>query len=113
MEKIGDEYIESKVPVGSKIKFENEKQRYTVQASNVAFCICTKPMNALKTVLYTIIDWRRQIRGTENLVFGMGAETKEDCEEMLKRLTEGETEVSHRNRRDLDIEKVELLLTKH
>ena len=112
MEKVGNRYIEGKVPVGSKIKFENEKQRYTVQASNVAFCICTKPMNAKKTVLYTIIDWRNQIRGTENLVFGMGVETKEQCEEMLERLTQGESEVSHRNRRELDIEDAQLTPSK-
>lgn len=37
----------------------------------------------------------------------MGAETKEQCEEMLERLTQGETEVSHRNRVPLDIESYE------
>lgn len=30
--------LEVKVPVGTKIKFENEKQAYTVRASNAAFC---------------------------------------------------------------------------
>lgn len=95
--KVGDTYYQDKVPVGSKIKFPKEKQQYTVQASNHFFSICTKPFNARKTVLYTIINWHEQIRGTENLVFGMGAETKEQCEEMLERLTQGETDISHRN----------------
>jgi len=98
-------YESSKLEVGSKVKFEEEKQAYTVMASNIAFAICTKPMNALKTVLYTIIDWNNNIRGTENMIFGLGAETKELCEEMLERLTQGESEVSHRNNIPLKIEK--------
>jgi hypothetical protein len=110
MKKILDVYYETfKIPVGSKIKFKREKQKYTVQASNVAFAICNKPMNAKKTKLYTIIDWNENIRGTENLIFGMGAETREQCEEMLERLTQGETDISSRNFIELDIEKLELL----
>lgn len=101
---------EMKIPVGSKVKFRKEKQRYTVQASDERFAICTKPMNALKTVLYTIIDFEENRRGPEDLVFGFGAETKEQCEEMLARLNlpleEGPTEVSSRHDIELDIEKV-------
>lgn len=93
-----------KLAVGSKIKFKREKQVYTVQASNGIFAVCSKPFNARRTVLYTIIDFKEQVRGPENLVFGMGAETKEQCEEMLERLTQGETEVSHRHRVELDID---------
>jgi hypothetical protein len=106
MIQVGDTYIDGKVPVGTRIRFAGEKQMYTVRASNVCFAICTKPMNALKTVLYSIIDWNKNIRGTENLIFGMGAETDEDCKEMLERMTEGESEVSHRNNCELEIEKV-------
>jgi len=94
-----------KITVGAKIWFRGEKQGYTVKASNVAFCVLTKPFNAKKTVLYTIIDWESHIRGAENLIFGMGAETTEQCEEMLERLTTGESEVSGRNYCDLDIVK--------
>ncbi len=93
----GETYIEGKVEVGSKLWFEEEVKPYTVRASNRFFSICTKPFNPQKTVLYTIVDWHNQIRGTENLVFGSGAETKEDCEDMLKRLTEGDSDISHRN----------------
>jgi len=108
MKLIGNVYHETfKIEVGTKIKFFSEKQRYTVRASNVAFCICTKPFNARKTVLYTVIDWNRNVRGTENLIFGMGAKTDKECKEMLARLTEGESEVSYRNFIELDIEKVE------
>lgn len=84
------------IPVGAKIWFAEEKQGYTVRASNVAFCVCTKPFNARKTVLYTIIDWERGERNYENLIFGWGAETDEECEEMLERLTTGKSGVSHR-----------------
>jgi hypothetical protein len=98
IKKIVDVYYNTaKIPVGTKIKFAEEKQRYTLRASNVAFAICTKPMNALKTVLYTIIDWNNDIRGAENLIFSLGAETDDECKQMLERLTQGETEVSSRN----------------
>lgn len=92
--------------LGAKVKFAEEKQRFTIRAVNVAFAVCTKPFNAKKTVLYTIIDWELNIRGTENLILGMGAETDEECEEMLNRLTTGESEVSHRNNIPLKIEKI-------
>jgi hypothetical protein len=93
--------------VGQKIKFREEKQRYRVQAANRRYAICTKPFNLKHTVLYTIVDLEKDIRGTENLIFGMGAETREKCLEMLVRLAGGESEVSHRNFIWLDIEAVE------
>lgn len=103
------DYPGTKIPIGSKIKFRREKQRFTVRASNATFLICTKPFNAKKTVLYTIVDRKENTRGAENLVFGFGAETDKQCEEMLKRLTDGDTEISHRNRAKLEIEKYYIL----
>jgi hypothetical protein len=94
------------IPVGSKVKFANEKQRYTVRASNERYAVCTKPFNARKTVLYTIIDFCERERGAENLIFEAGAETDAQCTEMLQRITVGETEISHRNRCELDIEEI-------
>lgn len=94
------------IKVGDKIKFAREKQCYKVQACNERFVVCTKPFNPKRTVLYTVIDFERQVRGTEDLVFGMGAETREQCEEMLQRLIDGESEVSYRNVVGLDIERV-------
>ena len=103
-----------KFQVGQKIKFRRGKQRFTVRACNERFAICTKPFNPRHTVIYTIIDLEEGVRGTENLVFGMGAETDQQCQEMLTRLTTPQksgigfqTEVSHRNRIDLDIESIE------
>lgn len=93
---------------GLRVQFQEEKQAYTVQAANSQFAICTKPFNAQKTVLYTIIDWAKGIRGPEGVVFSGGAETPAQCRAMLKRLTIGQpdptggpwfrTQVSHRNR---------------
>jgi len=100
------ECMMNKVEVGQTIKFYGEKQKYTVQASNRFYSICTKPFNARKTVIYTAIDWYNQIRGTENMIFGFGAETKKQCEEMLDRLTNADSDISSRNWCVLDIEKV-------
>lgn len=108
MIKVGDTYMD-KVEVGSKLWFNGKKQGYTVKASNRFYSICTKPMNAKKTVLYTIVDWYNQVRGTENLIFGMGAETDEQCQEMLERLTNAESNISHRNIDNFVINKKELV----
>lgn len=97
-----------KLPVGSKVWFYGEKQGYTVKSSNVAFCVLTKPFNARKTVLYCIIDWERNVRGPENLIFGAGAETQEQCDEMLERLTSYESEVTYRNSAPICIMKFKL-----
>lgn len=95
------------VKVGTKIWFGRDKRPYHVKACNERFAICTKPFNLQKTVLYTICDWEKGIRGTENLVFCMGFETTEGCEEALERLTSGESEVSQRNYVELDIYSME------
>ena len=87
--------------IGDKIKFEGEKQRYTVQALDERYIIATKPFNPQRTVLYTIVDLQRKERGPDNLVFSHGYETQKDCEENLKRLQEGQMEVSYRRYKDL------------
>ena len=92
------------LPIGAKIKFFSEKQRYTVRASNAAYTILTKPFNARKTVIYTIISFHEKVRGPEDLIFGMGAETDEEIDNMLDRMTSGNSVISHRHRCKLDIE---------
>lgn len=89
--------------VNQRIWFAGEKKPYRVRACDERFSVCTKPMNLLKTVMYTIVDLGRGIRGTENLVFCMGFEDDEDCNDALKRLQSGESEVSRRNFVALDI----------
>ena len=89
--------------VGDKIKFAEEKRPYRIRALGKRYAVCTKPFNPKRTVLYTIVDFVDKIRGTENLIFGFGAETDEQCNNMLERLEKGSTKVSHRNFIDLNI----------
>ena len=108
MIKVLDTYT-IKVEVGSKIWLHEGKRPFTVRASNRFYSICTKPLNCRKTVVYTIIDWKNNINGTENLIFGCGAETKEQCEQMLDRITNAESNISQRNWCELKIVKHKLL----
>ncbi len=94
------------IKVGIKVKFAEEKQSYMVRACNTRYAVCTKPFNLKRTVLYTIIDLLNEIRGTEDLIFCYGAKTDKECEEMLKRLSKGETSISRRNNVPLKIERI-------
>lgn len=95
-------------PVGTRIWFVGEKRPYRVRARNARYLVCTKPANLHRTVYYTIVDLEEGIRGTENLIFGMGAESDQDCEEMIERLSghEDPTEISHRNRVPLNVYRI-------
>lgn len=94
------------IHVGDRIKFECERLSYKVCACDDRYAVCIKPFNARKTTLYTIIDFKRDIRGPDNTVFGLGYETSEDAIRALGQLQAGEIEVSHRRCIALDIEKV-------
>lgn len=97
------------LPVGGRVWFAEEKQGYTVQARSARYVVCNKPFNVRRTVLYCIVDLEEQVRGPENLIFGMGAETREQCEEMLARMEDPESvsEVSYRHRIPLVVTRVE------
>lgn len=95
-----------KLKKGQKIWFIEEKKPYKIIVCDDRYAICTKPFNLKKTVLYTIIDKKENIRGTENLIFCMGFETYSDCCEALDRLNKKESEISHRNRIELNILKI-------
>lgn len=84
--------------IGDKVKFEGETHRYTVQAFDDNFVILTKPFNARKTFLYTIVDRRRNVRGPCNLIFGMPDKLDNPliAAQSLGELQRGEMEVSHR-----------------
>lgn len=97
---------------GDKVWFEEEKQGYTVQACNERFAVCTKPYNPKKTVLYTIIDFTRGIRGADNKVFGNDYETRKQCQKALTDLAGGSMEVSYRNNVPLNIVKHKLPISK-
>jgi hypothetical protein len=102
-ERVGD------LTVDGRVWFAEEKLPYTVQARSRRFLVCSKPFAARRTVLYCIIDLEECVRGPENLIFGMGAETREQCEEMLDRLEREEdpTEVSERRCIPLKVRRVQ------
>lgn len=91
---------------GARVRFSGEVRPYTVRVSNERFAVCTKLFNLRHTSLYTIVDLKRNVRGRENLIFGMGFETDEQCEQALERLISGESEVSYRHYVPLEIEAV-------
>lgn len=96
------------IKVGDKIKFAEEKQRYTVQACNERYLICTKPFNPKKTYLYTMVDLKEDIRGTDGYIFQiLDYNTKKDAGEYLKELISGHHEISHRHRIKLNIERID------
>ena len=75
---------------GDKIYFEEEKRPYSIRAISKNYAICTKPFPPQKTVIYTIIDFNKNIRGTNNYVFNpYDYLLDEDCNESLKDLEEG------------------------
>ena len=48
----------------TKIKFDSERHRYTVQAFDDRFIVCTKPFNVQKTYLYSVVDLLQGKRGS-------------------------------------------------
>lgn len=91
--------------VGDKVWFQGERQGYTVRARNDRYVICTKPFNARRTVLYSVIDCELGVRGTDNC-YGIGYETQEQIDEAMRWFEKGRAEVSHRNHVYLYIDKV-------
>lgn len=96
----------ARAQVGSRVWFFGEKRPYKVRARNQRYLVCTKPLNIHKTTLYTVVDLVEEIRGTEDSIFGMGAESDQDCQEMIQRL-EGESQVSRRNYTQLFVMRIE------
>jgi len=95
------------IKVGDKIKFIPEKQKYIVKAKSDRYIICTKPFNLKKTVLYTIIDLQRFVRGTNNMIFNpYDYSIQEDIDKCLVDLDyhNNGIEVTHRNCIKLDVE---------
>lgn len=94
--------------VGDRIKFAEERQRYTVRAVSAdgRFAICTKPFNPRHTVLYSIIDFKRDVRGPDNLIFSSGYETDEQIASNMRLLESDEIEVSYRRSIPLSIESI-------
>lgn len=103
---MADQTPDDRLAVGDRINFASEKRCYTVQATDGRYAVCTKPFAACRTVMYTIVDLEEEIRGTEDLIFGFGFGTRQECEEALERLRAGDSGISRRNRVPLDIVEV-------
>lgn len=92
--------------LGQKIWFKSEKRPYIIKAFSDRYVICTKPFNLKKTVLYTIIDWTRKVRGPNNLVFNLYDYTEQDdIENCMHDLIKNEIQVSFRHCIPLDVKK--------
>lgn len=74
--------------VGDKVKFETEKQRYTIMACDERFIIAQKPFNARKTYIYTLIDMKKKQRSGDNYYCRFDYTDHEECQEALKLLNE-------------------------
>lgn len=100
--------------VGERIKFDGERCRYTIQARSDRFVILTKPFNAQRTYLYTIVDLERGVRGACNLIFGLpcDVDTPEGALEALVKLELGDMAVSGRNYVDLQPDEIAALAAK-
>lgn len=110
-----------KVSVGDKLKFKSEKQRYTVRACDNKFVIATKPFNARKTYLYTIIDIDARERGSDNYYCKFDYEKKSDLILAMAELHNGKMclidtgfadcgrlNLSHRTKIKLDLERIDI-----
>lgn len=94
-----------KYNVGDKIRFAEEKRPYKVRACDERFLVCTKPYNLRpQTVIYTIVDLKAGIRGTDGYSIGpYSYYSDNDCINYLKELKSGESYISYRNRIELNI----------
>ena len=101
------EYIKNlSYSIGDKIKFKNEKRPYKITACNNRYILAVKPFNLQHTYLYVLVDIKEMVRGADNFkCYGDYSNLKEAAE-ILKLCDKGEIEVSYRNFRRLDIEKV-------
>lgn len=95
---------------GDRVWFSTSKKSFKVRECNDRFAICTQPFNLQpKTVLYTIIDFDRDVRGEDNLIFTVyDYYSDEDCKRAMEDLMSGEIEVSYKRNKNtiLDIVKV-------
>ena len=81
--------------VGNSVQFAESKRWWRVRALADRFVILTSPFNLQRTVIYSIIDWERGVRGPDDH-YGVGYETEQEIADALARLVSGEIEVSHR-----------------
>lgn len=80
---------------GDKVKLAAQKQQWTVRGvtERGRFAILTKPFNLKHTVLYTVIDFERGVRGRDNC-HGLGYETDEQIADALEAFQATEDDLS-------------------
>ena len=99
----------SQLCVGTKILFDEEPVHYTIKALSERYAICTRLYNPKRTVIYTIIDFKEGVRGTNNLVFNIyDYKEQSDIDACMKDLINGECEITRRNRIDLSVKEIVL-----
>lgn len=83
---------------GDKIGFAEERNSYTVQAVSTdgRWAVCTKPFTPQNTVIYTVVDFKAQVRGRDDH-HGLGYETLDDCQSACAMFESGEARHSHRH----------------
>ena len=84
------------------IRFPEAGLTFRVQARSRRFIIATRPFAPKKTVLYTVVDLKRNWRGPDDRLFCEGYETREQCQARLRDLVAGRSEVSTRRGMPLD-----------
>lgn len=86
---------------GQRVKFNDDRRIFFVRESNERFTILTYPHE--DSVMYTIIDHEKNIRGTDNMVFCNGYETDRDVRFNMIALLRNKMSISYRNRVELSI----------
>ncbi len=90
--------------VGQQLTFAGDPHQWHVSAvsDNYAMC-CRRFAGALggtggwPEVIYTVLDWRRGVRGVTDSRPDEAPRTEAECAQMLAKFEAGALEVSHRN----------------
>jgi len=91
----------------TKILFKDEPHPFIVKSNKGRYAICTKPYNPKKTVIYTIVDFDKDIRSTvSNVLSPYDFNTQEDIDKCMEDLFSGKTYLSLRNQIKLEIEDI-------
>ena len=100
---------------GDSVWFAASNKSFRVRECNERFAICTQPYNFRpETVVYTIIDFERGVRGMDNLVFGIyDYYSDEDCYQAMEDLLHGDMEVSWRSNKNVSLDIVRVKHKKH
>lgn len=127
-----------KIKSEHKIYFKNENKHYNIKAFDNRFAICTRKFNKKEDysilkhavemqaymskkeayqnfkneVVYTIVDFKKNVRSTDYWTFGkFDYKLQSDIEQCLVELSSGDTKLSERNKIELQIESIDEKIT--